>query len=341
MRHSSLRTLALWVLPAAAAGFLLTGCEKPRAMGEANSIVVASSSDLWFQVENQVRDALQPTIVTVRDEESFLLHHHDPEEPGWGDLSRFRNMLVLGHGSEPWVQSVVEQYGDEVGDPPALVQVENVWARGQEVHLVLLPEDPDEAPEAFDEILHRLHEQMDEEFRSWAVSRMFVSGRNEDLAAMLWDEAGFEVTVPQVYRYQDENGVHRFRNDNPSPGELIREMSVSWRSPIPEEVTREDLLEWRNELVEDYYVSPQETILDVAEFRELEVNGLQAVELQASWRSPPDAWPGGGPTMTRAIECPDQDRLYLVDAWLYAPNRPKYEYMIQLETLMSTFRCEG
>ena len=339
MRHSPLRTLGFITLPAAVLAVSLTACEKPRAMGEAHSIVATASPDLWFELEERVRTALQPTIVTVTNEQSFLLTHQDPEDTGWNELSRFRNMLVLGHGSEPWVQDVLERYGDDVGDPPALVQVEDVWARGQQVHLVLLPED-EEAPEAFDEILDGLHAQLDQEFRAWAISRMFVSGRDDDLAAALRQDEGFEVTVPEVYRHEPENGVHRFRNDNPSPGELIREMSVSWRSPIPDEVTQDDLLEWRDELVNEYYPSPQETLLDVADFRDVEVNGLSGVELQASWRSPEDAWPGGGPTMTRAIECPDQDRLYLVDAWLYAPNRPKYEYMIQLETLMDTFRCE-
>jgi len=33
--------------------------------------------------------------------------------------------------------------------------------------------------------------------------------------------------------------------------------------------------------------------------------------------------------------------MYLIDAWLYAPGKEKYEYMIQLQTILNTFRCEG
>jgi hypothetical protein len=31
--------------------------------------------------------------------------------------------------------------------------------------------------------------------------------------------------------------------------------------------------------------------------------------------------------------------MYLLDAWLYAPGKQKYEYMIQLQTILDTFRC--
>ena len=34
-----------------------------------------------------------------------------------------------------------------------------------------------------------------------------------------------------------------------------------------------------------------------------------------------------------------QDRMYLLDAWLYAPGKEKYEYMIQLQTILGSFRC--
>jgi hypothetical protein len=33
--------------------------------------------------------------------------------------------------------------------------------------------------------------------------------------------------------------------------------------------------------------------------------------------------------------------VYLLDAWLYAPGRPKHEFMIQLSTILDTFRCGG
>jgi hypothetical protein len=69
--------------------------------------------------------------------------------------------------------------------------------------------------------------------------------------------------------------------------------------------------------------------------------GREALRVQAQWQNPPErSWPAGGPFITYAITCPNQDRTYLVDAWLYAPGKEKYEYMIQLETILGTFECD-
>jgi hypothetical protein len=66
-----------------------------------------------------------------------------------------------------------------------------------------------------------------------------------------------------------------------------------------------------------------------------------AYELQAVWQNPPSAdWPAAGPFIARVVACEEQDRLYLLDAWLYAPGRDKYEYMIQLNTVLDSFRCD-
>lgn len=43
--------------------------------------------------------------------------------------------------------------------------------------------------------------------------------------------------------------------------------------------------------------------------------------------------------MTYTVTCDEQDRTYLIDAWLYAPGREKYEYIIQLETIVDSFSC--
>ena len=65
-------------------------------------------------------------------------------------------------------------------------------------------------------------------------------------------------------------------------------------------------------------------------------------EVRAVWANPPeDLFPAGGPMITRTIPCPHQGRDYLVDAWLYAPGRDKYQYILQLETILNSFRCRA
>jgi hypothetical protein len=90
-----------------------------------------------------------------------------------------------------------------------------------------------------------------------------------------------------------------------------------------------------------HYEDDQVVVLDNAQADAFTFRGLDAYQIQAVWQSPPEAyWPAAGPFILRAIRCAEQDRLYLLDAWLYAPGREKYEFMIQLETILDSFRCD-
>ena len=133
--------------------------------------------------------------------------------------------------------------------------------------------------------------------------------------------------------------MHIFRNDNPDPSDLIRQFGITWQSPVPEGITGEDLLEWRSRFVEENYDFPQVVNTDQLISRPEQVDGKQALTIQAIWENPPGAYPAAGPFITRAITCPRQQRMYLIDAWLFAPASDKYEYMIQLDEILNSFRC--
>lgn len=170
---------------------------------------------------------------------------------------------------------------------------------------------------------------------------MFMSGRDTALADTLWRQSRFAVVVPEVYDWRQEtDSVFIFRNDNPDPSELIRQVTISWRSPIPQGFSQDDALAWRQELSDRYFSYPQIVDTTFSSSRQLQVGDMMLDEFQASWSNPPtDLYPAAGPFVVRWIECPTQNRLYLVDAWLYAPSKEKYQYMLQLETILDSFRC--
>jgi hypothetical protein len=282
---------------------------------------------------------MQPSIQTVRNEQPFRVTQQDPADAeAWGLLRRFRQVLVLGVQGDPWIDEALDKSHEPVPDPPAVVQVDNVWARGQQVSVLLLP--PEEQVDAVRQMAPRLHEILDDEFRRYAMNRMFASGEDTALEDSLMTNYGFSLRLPQVYRYVVQDSVFRFRNDSPSPAELIREIVVTWQSPIPDSLPgAEELRSWREEMSRTYYVDPQVVDTTLTSYRDIDANGLSGIEYQAAWVSPPDIWPGGGPSITRVLRCPAEDRLYYLDAWLYAPGRDKYEYMIQLQTLLDSFRC--
>jgi len=318
---------------------LFVGCEQPRAHGDQNAVIVAIDEELWFEVEEVFRAQMEPTIQTVRREQPFRITQADPQiEEAWGQLQRFRRMVAVGTESTPWVAAALEKHDGTDATAPDVLEVPDVWARGQKVWVMLLPEDDPTAH--VEELAGRILERMDEEFRQFVRNRMYISGRDTVLADSLAQNVGFSMLFPNVYRYSVQDSVFRFRNDNPSPAELIREIAVTWWEPAPEEdPDRQQVIEWRDHLVNTYYVNPQALDTTVVSFGPIQVDGARGVEFQSAWQSLPDAWPAGGPFISRAIRCPDQDRLYLMDAWVYAPDRDKYEYVIQLQNILNSFRC--
>ncbi|TVP50054.1 MAG: DUF4837 family protein [Gemmatimonadales bacterium] len=337
--HGVTATLSLALLA------FVAGCDQPRAHGDVHAVVVAATADLWQQVEMDVENAIAPTIQVVRNERTFRVTWQDPSvEAEWSPLRRFRNIVVIGAEGDPWVDEVL---ASRRGDAPAvqapqIVKTQNVWARGQGVTLVLLPSSGD--AEALAGLLEPLNRSLDDQYREFARNRMFVSGRDTILADSLSNHVGFRLVLPAVYRYSVTDSVFRFRNDNPSPTELIREIGVTWASPIPDELPGQAEIEmWRRSFAEANYGEPQVLDTTVTTLREVAVAGSDrpGLEYQAAWASAPDAWPAGGPLLTRVLPCPGQDRLYFLDAWLYAPAREKYEYLIQLQTILDSFQCAG
>jgi len=306
------------------------------AYGDYNGIVAAMDPALWDQVDDDVSAALEPTLVTVRDEKTFTVTYQDPTLPEWRNLRRFRQLLLVGTGEEAWMHDAVA-HSEQAVAGPGLYRVNDVWSRGQQVTIVVV-----RTATAVDELrshLSKINQTLDAQYRAWVKDRMFLTGVDSALADTLMAEGRFQILVPDVYRWIHEDSLFQFRNDEPDPSELIRNITVTWRSPIPPDMQPEGILAWRAE-VAAHYSEPQDVDLTVVDAGPFEFRGRPAYQIRATWKNPPELnGPAAGPFVTRAVICPEQRRMYLVDAWLYAPGKDKYEFMIQLETILDSFRC--
>lgn len=329
------------LMAAAATSMILTSVactETELALGDVSSIIVGASPELWAEVGDTVTAALQPAITTtVEREEVFQVTHENPADSAWMNLRRFRQLLLLGTPDDPWIAAALSR-ADEPVPAPGWTRTFDVFARNQVATVVVLPETG--AAAALADLLPELRETYLEQYRRWAHNRMFLSGPDSALADTLARTAGFRLIVPEVYRWERRDSVLIFRNDNPDPSELIRQFTVTWWTPPPDSVPRERLLAWRDTLSRTYY-EPRHvndtTLLDAAS---VTVGGAPARRVQAVWRNPPEAdWPAAGNFIVQTVRCAEQDRLYLIDAWLYAPGREKFEYLYQLETILDSFRC--
>ncbi|MDX1675899.1 MAG: DUF4837 family protein, partial [Longimicrobiales bacterium] len=306
------------------------------AMGEVNSIIVVAEDSLWSQVSDTVLTTLQPRIFAVRDEPTFQLTHTVPGSEHWGDLQRFRQILAIGRPDDPWVRPALEA-ADTMVTPPALVEVNRVWARNQRVTALVVAEDG--SVEWLRGMADSLASLLDRRYRTWAQNRMYVSGHDTALVDTLRREGGFTLDMPVVYRWRQLNdSTFVFLNDNPDASQLVRWLTVTWRTELASEPSAESVLAWRDSIASSLYDWGQRTERDRLRVDTLAAPGAGALEVRGVW-SGLDEFPQAGPFIARAVDCPGLDRRYLLDAWLYAPARDKYQYMIQLETLLDSFRC--
>ena len=235
--------------------FVASACEEPRAWGEWNSIIAGVSNERWSEIQDVVYSALEPRIFTVRAEKMFRVTQQDPREEDWNQLQRFRQLLVIGSADEPWVAQALAKLDQDTFDPPELLQVENVWAKGQRVSIILL--SPSGGAEEVTTLLEPLFEVLDGQYRQWVLERMFMTRPDTALADSLVTEAGFELLVPEVYYLRRDRSVYVFRNDNPDPAELIRQVTVSWRDTDLSEIGEQDIIAWREEVQASHFSYPQ------------------------------------------------------------------------------------
>lgn len=329
---SAAKILAVLLLAAS-----LAACDKPAAYGEANSLIVAAADSLWSQAADTTYAALERTVRSVRNEKRYRATYTDPAAEEWSQLRQWRQVVVFGTADDPVVEEALRSAGRRDAAAPEIVLTESVWARGQLVTVVLL--DPDDPVGSWISQLDSVYETVDERYRDWVQRRMFVSGRDSALADSLVRRFGFRIAVPRVYerRVAPDDGVVVFRNDNPSPGELIRSVAVAWRAERLDTLTAEAVYEWRNAIDSVHYGTAQAVNPDtLGPPRPFEHAGHPALAVRGTWEDE-GPYPAGGPFVSWLVQCPE--RTFLVDGWIYAPGKDAYQYLLQIGYIMESFRC--
>ncbi len=334
-RFSALQALLVPVL------VVLAGCNKPNAMGEASSLIVVAADSLWQQVEDQTYEVLEPVIYTTRDEKQYQVQPIDPHHPAFNDLRIMRNVIVFGIDQDTLFQELAEAAGIELGDiqPGRVFQVQNHWALGQVVTAVFLRrgDEVNSWVGALPSVLNAI----DESYRAYVLRRMFATPPDTALAADLGRRFGFSLQIPLLYdriARETDGGDSLFlaRNHNPDPSQLIRSVLVTWR-PRVDSLSKDLALAWRSEIDETQYNIAQGIDDSNSSVISFDLNGHQALEVTGVWRDERGDFPAGGPFIVWLVNCPT--RTYFIDAYLYAPNKPKYEFMLQLQQILGSFEC--
>jgi hypothetical protein len=312
-----------------------SGCKAPQPFGDQHSLIVAAEAWLWAEIDSAVMGTLEERVFTTRPERLFNVTFVASDDTLWRQMRQWRQLIVFGTREDEVVADLVSGSDDPNATPPAIVQTADKWARGQTVTVLLLPADGQAA--AVRALLSDLRALLDGQYEAYVIERMYTTGVNDSLSDAM-AEYGFTLQVPNVYLHLGADSLFRLANPyQMGDTDLLRSLVLTWRSGT-EPVTPEDLLAWREIIDDSLYDPPQDITQDNIRSDSVMVGGLAALEVRGVWRDRSD-FPAAGPFILQAIACPEQDRTYYIDVWLYAPGTDKYPYLRQLEVLLSTFRC--
>lgn len=312
---------------------LLSACGREAATGEADDIVVAAHPDLWGRIQSRLKAKLEPSRI-ARGRKDFKVVYQDPTKASWEAQRKARQLLLIGTPKDPWVQEALE-HAESSPTPPAVVETGDVWSKPQQVTVLALPEG--DARAAVTAKLDSLRARLEERYRSWVIGEMFAAGAQQALGDSLLEQHGFTLLAPKDYVPKQKGDVFTFRKANDS-AKVIRQVTVTWKSPVPPGLQGQALLEWRAQ-VEGANAGMQQAVnLGAVEATQTTHRGNVAYQLLGSWQNPSKG-PKGGPFIMRAIFCPTQDRVYLVDGWLWAPDQEQHRDLVELESILNSFRC--
>lgn len=187
----------------------------------------------------------------------------------------------------------------------------------------------------------RLVQDLEEVERQRYTYEVYKKKEQVELADSLWTEYGFKVRVQHDYMWNvDTTNFVSFRRYMP---ENDRWFWVSWLDGV-KNVDQIDEL-WinsrRDALLKEYirgtsdssYV--QTEYLRPIKFEETEVNGLQAWNVEGTWKMINGAMGGGFVHMT--IYDPKQQRVYMTEYMVFAPSFRKRPYIRQFQAMARTF----
>jgi len=329
--------IAPLLLPAACSDIQL---QKPRAFGREKEILVICDNEIWQKAERDLRKRIEVPIHAVRWEPIFEIAQVEAD-----DVQHYKEwdkiILIESLENRKLLPQVVDNSTlKKIGQGQGLFfSQKDIWARGQRVvglaaqtNDQLLPLIKVHGDRIFKDFLRLLEER--------EKLRMYQSGKDLVLADSLMDCCGFSIVLPQVYE--------RIRQDSLAADELlfvhqdpVRSIFVTWaENPLPLDLSQKALAEMRDSILKKSYPG-MITHVERVDTSTVISNNLERLRVYGTWENPEEI--SGGVYISQIIESPLQNRRYYIDCLLFSPDPRlnKYRFILQLDTIMNSFKLKG
>jgi len=308
-----MRRLAVAALLALAAG-----CAGP-ATGPLNGILLVCDPSLDPEELDSLLDGIRLTVSTVEEEDVFSFSTCTPGEFS-GDLRNRRTILFVVSSPENLPDGLVPDGGVWSGS--------DVWAEGQDVFGVVLPDDPDP-----DRLSGLLESSYDRHLTSWLygsfVSTQMSSPERVDSLLTL----GFSMDIPKSYRLECwEPGFVQYQRQ--AADDCLLMLSIRWIGDGRILTPPESVL-WRESVARGCFYDAEADSVDRSRVQAVRIRlrGIEGYRLTGMWRNPVHLNAGA---FTSYILF-DRGTRYLLDMEIYHEHREKEPFVREGWIIMNTF----
>lgn len=226
------------------------------------------------------------------------------------------------------------------GEKPEFEMFQDAWAFPQVVAKFTVPDE-----KAFDSLFELKKERIEaalyaKEYQR--IQKVFKAGQAVDVSERLQASYGFNLVFPDGFEFADAAADFGWiRKESKDFGQGIL-FSIRPYENVDEFKT-ENIIAARNNLcrripgpAEGSYMATETSEPEYAPVsRPISLNGYYAVETRGLWRLEGDFM--GGPFVNYLIADTANNRLVMLDAYLYSPRKPKRDLLLQLEGIARGF----
>ncbi|HSV75979.1 MAG TPA: DUF4837 family protein [Bacteroidales bacterium] len=302
---------------------------KPSATGRAGELLVVMSQKHYEGLAGfAARETFSSNVPMLLAPEPMFDVIHIPEDNFVELFQTHRHIFIASIGEEH--------------QRAAIGITENVWSQPQMVIRVSAPNDS-----VFREVLLANAESFSDHFLSAERTRVVNANNtipNREARQMVKEMFGFDMAIPEgfIIAVRGDNFMWVRRTGVREDLELgVLIASLPYRDPNVDFAhstiqARRDSLTRRfipGELPGSFMTTYPEL---PPQFREVNFNGHYAIEARSLWRVENDFM--GGPFVNYTLVQPHNNRLLILDGFVYAPGEPKRDFMRQVEALIYSIR---
>lgn len=319
------------------ASLFLVSCTGPTisAVGESDDLVIVTARGASERLVRTAVATCELPVPWLLDEPAFKTTVRTLDQIR--GVTNRRHLVIVGTWEDEAGEFAGERFDAlEDGRAARLAISTDVWAEGQVAAAVVGPDE-----EAVISFLNGNREDLVERIELASERRLARSlcaaDEADEMSAALLERFGWSLCPPgeyELFTSPEDGRFVFFRRTKPD-----RTVFVAWRDGDSSDVTEDEATAWREQLARTYLDG------DEIEWRRpfftepARLAGSDAVRLTGWWAN--RELVGGGPFVSYCFAVPEQGRVYLVDASLFAPSFDKTALMRNLESIVRTFRHAG